>query len=206
MIKNIYIINNKTFNMEEYRDIPGFDGRYKISKDGRIISNARNGVRELKILHTAAGYPTVNLFYPDGRTNKKNKTKSLAYLVLISWGSPRPSLKHKVEFIDGNRQNVHIDNLRWITQADIARKMRSRIKATRGVSKIFLVVDGWDAANELFDNGLGYYKDNGKKYLGVVSVYSAKGFDEWYEKNKKKKCSNRGRNANRSTEAKPGEI
>lgn len=46
MIKKIYIINNKTFNMEEFKEIPGFDGRYKISKDGKIISNAREGIRE----------------------------------------------------------------------------------------------------------------------------------------------------------------
>ena len=181
--------------MEEFKEIPGFDGRYKISKDGKIISNAREGIRELKTQYTAAGYSTVNLFYPDGSTNKRNKSRSVAYLVLITWGSPRPSLKHKVHFKDGNRHNLHIDNLTWITQSDIAKRIKERYRVTKKKSKIVVVIDGWEAACEFFDCNIGYYKDKDKKFMDVISVYSIKGFEKWLEEEKAKKIKTRGRNA-----------
>jgi len=104
---------------ELWIEIPDTDGRYSISNFGRVRSNwsdrpDRNLKHRIKYekvsilkawVHTT-GYWRVSL----GRNNHKyvHRLMALAFL-------PNPDGLTQVDHIDGNRLNLSIDNLRWVS-------------------------------------------------------------------------------------------
>lgn len=110
--------------MTEWRDIPGYEGRYQASDDGRIKSLARkyinvNGARRTTpecVLSAAAGggrYLLVNLF-----TYGVGKSWKVHQLVTRTFHGPRPFPDAQVRHIDGDSFNNHAANLCWGTPAE----------------------------------------------------------------------------------------
>jgi hypothetical protein len=106
--------------VEEWRDIPGFEGSYQASSEGRIRSLARtvDGRWGSKIFVPETiksqcidryGYPCVGLSIGGGRS----ATKAVHTLVLSAFAGPRPSPRHQACHNDGSRANNHASNLRW---------------------------------------------------------------------------------------------
>jgi len=122
---------------ETWRDIIGYEGLYRISSEGRIMSRYRRPEAKGHIRETyldSEGYPQVRLV-KDGVT----VCYRVHYLVLLSFRGPRPQ-GYQCLHGDGNRQNVRLDNLRWGTQyenaADAVRHGTQVRGETNGRSKL----------------------------------------------------------------------
>lgn len=103
--------------MEEeiWKDIPGYEGYYKISSHGRVLRLPRgkqwphrqthNNIRHLRLEQN--GYLRVNL-------SKENNVKwhGVHRLVALSF-IPNPHNLPMINHRDENKQNNHVDNLEW---------------------------------------------------------------------------------------------
>ena len=90
-----------------WKDIKGFDGKYKISNFGEVMSIDYGKTKKSKLLtpkqhHT--GYLLVRLCYGDGRMPKNRTIHSLVAEAFI----PNPENKRCVNHKDGN--NTHKEN------------------------------------------------------------------------------------------------
>lgn len=94
--------------MEQWRDIPGYEGLYQVSSLGRVKSNKR-----IKSLRTdKRGYLTVWLCKDSVQKNyKAHRLVALAFI-------PNPENKKTVNHIDGDKQNNCVENLEWATHSE----------------------------------------------------------------------------------------
>lgn len=108
--------------LDELRPIPGFEGIYSVTADGRVWSHARfkrgrgeslcmQRGRWLKFDQTQ-GYLRAPL-NSDGRTRfvKVHRLVSEAYL-------PNPDGKPEINHRDGNKHNNACSNLEWVTRLE----------------------------------------------------------------------------------------
>jgi hypothetical protein len=112
----------ENLDVEEWKDIKGYEGRYMISNFGRVKSSQRtlvvNGrnvrisekIRALNV--NTSGYFQVGLY-------KKCKEESwrVHRLVAIHF-IDNPAGVNVVNHIDSNKLNNHVSNLEWCTVAD----------------------------------------------------------------------------------------
>lgn len=110
------------FKTPEWRDIPGYEGRYQASSDGQIKSLAREYINNLgllrslpeKVLSACAGkgrYLNVNLFKADGTRG----TRKVHHLIALTFHGSRPFPGAVVRHLDDDPLNNHVSNLRWGT-------------------------------------------------------------------------------------------
>jgi hypothetical protein len=115
--------------IELWRDVPGWEGLYRVSDRGRVKSLPRTVRRGRgngyvytfpgKILQTSGkheigGYPTIKLV---GK-NRKRQTTRIHTLVLTAFVGPRPKGMECCHFPDGNPQNNKLENLSWGTNKE----------------------------------------------------------------------------------------
>lgn len=99
--------------MEEvWKDIPGYEGRYKVSNMGRIFSVLKN--KFCKIDTHQKGYYTVTL-----SKNKHTTHKGIHYWVALAF-IPNPEHKPEVHHIDKDKRNNCVENLMWVTRKEHA--------------------------------------------------------------------------------------
>lgn len=92
---------------EEWRDVVGYEGRYRVSNFGRVLS-----VRQNLIMNTGKyGRPAVNLW-----KYNRMKRRMVHRLVLEAFIGPCPDGMECCHN-DGNPFNNNLDNLRWDTQS-----------------------------------------------------------------------------------------
>jgi hypothetical protein len=105
---------------EEWRPIPGYEGMYSVSNQGRVISHARwmgcnGGMRLSKERYLSLaqknGYLSVTLV-----KNKKTRWCGVHTLVAVAFIGARP-LGFQVCHNDGHRANNDLRNLRYDTPA-----------------------------------------------------------------------------------------
>ena len=91
--------------IEEWRDVPGYEGLYEVSNLGRV-RNIKTG-RILRPLKHAGGYLQVAL-YKNGtvRTSLINRLVALAFL-------PNPQNLPQINHKDEDKTNNTVDNLEW---------------------------------------------------------------------------------------------
>ena len=115
--------------MEIWKDIIGFEGLYKISSKGRVLSLGNNKNRKDKILKhwDQTGYPAVDL-----NKNGKSVKRLIHRLVAIHFiDNPfdLPVINHK----DNDKYNYSIDNLEWCLQSDNALHYKRRAQTVTGL-------------------------------------------------------------------------
>lgn len=90
---------------ETWKDVPGFEGRYKISSHGRIRN--RNGI--VKQQKKRNGYLSVGL--RDGSGRKYYSVHRLVAEIFVK--NENPDLFNQVNHKDENKSNNKAENLEW---------------------------------------------------------------------------------------------
>lgn len=111
------------FTAEEYKDIPGYEGKYQISNLGKIKSlpktwNTTMAIRTskeriLKQSKDRKGYFKVILC----KSPDEHKTERVHRLLAITF-IENPDNKQYINHIDGNKENNSLDNLEWVTHQE----------------------------------------------------------------------------------------
>lgn len=106
--------------------IPGYEGLYSITIDGRVWSHKKK-----KFLTPSYGltskYP-VYMLYKEGKRFRTTASRLVAITYI-----PNDNMNLVVDHIDGNIKNNHVSNLQWIEQKDNIR----RSYKTRGPNRYF---------------------------------------------------------------------
>jgi len=97
--------------VEEFRDIPGYEGLYQVSNLGNVKSLGNDRTRKEKILKPieTAGYFRVSL------SNRERITILLIHRIVAITFIPNPYNKRCVNHIDCDRSNNALSNLEWVT-------------------------------------------------------------------------------------------
>lgn len=109
------------YENEQWRDIPNAAGLYQVSNDGRV----RRGERILKHGKDHYGTHSVTIC-----VNMNKRSLLLAGLILETFGSARP-LNHICAHRDGNKDNLHINNLYWAPRPGVPKAWRGPSKKER---------------------------------------------------------------------------
>lgn len=103
-----------------WKTIPGTDGIYQASSDGRVrslghqtIKGYRKGVVLKQQIGSGNGYPIVRIRI-DGRGQQ---TRTVHSLVMLAFVGPRPE-GMEVRHLDGDRRNASADNLVYGTSSE----------------------------------------------------------------------------------------
>ncbi len=101
---------------EEWRDIPGYEGRYTVSNRGRVKSHLQRKSGRLLPGYDEQGYRVVSL------SDSYNKSKYVGIHRLVALAFiPNPENKPSVNHIDGVKDNNDISNLEWVTPKENTR-------------------------------------------------------------------------------------
>lgn len=98
------------FPGEVWKDIPGYEGLYKVSDLGSILNLHTN--KFLKKRLSTNGYYVVDL-----RKNHRSRVFRVHRLVALSF-IPFVDGKPFVNHVDGNKLNNNVSNLEWCTQSE----------------------------------------------------------------------------------------
>jgi hypothetical protein len=99
--------------MEEWRDIPGFEGLYQASSLGRVKSLQRKHELIMRLQTVRNGYIVVSLRIAAG-TKKLLRVHRLVAQTFIPNKENKPEVNHK----DGNKENNIAQNLEWVTSSE----------------------------------------------------------------------------------------
>lgn len=110
-------------NKEEWKDVVGYEGLYKVSNSGTVVSFPKtwlsgrwvvrtNPEQEMKYSVDRKGYHILGL-RKDGKL-KMHKVHRLVALAFIPNPDNKPVVNHK----DGTRNNNNVSNLEWTTHQE----------------------------------------------------------------------------------------
>jgi hypothetical protein len=113
-----------TISNEIWKDIPGFEGWYQVSPDGRVKSMARSTPTRNRWGPCLYNQPEKEIF---GRIDSYGYRRFSVCVagevssmfahtaVALAFIGPRPSPEHQVAHWNGDKLNNHFSNLRWAT-------------------------------------------------------------------------------------------
>ena len=115
---------------EEWRDISNYEGIYRVSNFGRVISKQfGNEWRLRKLIVNKDGYNIVTL-------SKNGKTKNfLVHRLVAMTFIPNPNNLPLVEHNDDNRLNNNVNNLSWSTNDDNMKHAVERKRMSYGENR-----------------------------------------------------------------------
>ena len=97
-----------------WKDIEGFEGRYRVSDTGEILNAKKNTLLALKV--DRDGYNQIGL---RKLGNRKKYWFSVHRLVALAFCERPEKLEHvEIDHIDQNKQNNIVTNLRWVTKQE----------------------------------------------------------------------------------------
>ena len=153
-------------NMNDFDNLIGFEGKYKINRQGQIWSCF---YRKLVIPSIDDGYLKLSL------TNKdKKKIKCFIHRLLAIQYIPTDNYDLVIDHIDRNRQNNSLDNLRWITR----RQNGNNIKECEGT--LFLDKSTTErTGKEFWKAGYSITDENGFRVRHQKSSHSKQEVEDW---------------------------
>lgn len=107
---------------ETWKSIEGTEGQYEVSDCGRVRSLTGPGGEPeiLSVTKNAAGYHIVAI-----RANGRATTRNIARLVACAFLGPPPGRPSQwiVQHRDGDRDNIRIENLEWVSRREKNQRM-----------------------------------------------------------------------------------
>lgn len=101
------------------KDIPGFEGKYKATRTGKIYS--------VRLKRTLRGYLHKGKAKYYWRVELGKGVKLYVHcLVCLAWHGPAPFERAQVRHLDGDTFHNKPDNLAWGSQADNERDKKCR--------------------------------------------------------------------------------
>lgn len=100
---------------EIWKDIAGYEGLYKVSSFGNIVSVKNDKRKAISQEVHQRGYLRVNLC--KGKVRKHYRVHRLVATAFID----NPLNLPQVDHIDGDKTNNHVNNLRWVDNATNSR-------------------------------------------------------------------------------------
>jgi NUMOD4 motif/HNH endonuclease len=108
---NLKLSMNLNAPIELWKPIAGYEGQYEVSSCGRVKSLRRN-----RILKTTKGNTSTARYYQVSLSvNGSLKAFMVHRLVAAAFIGPRPTPKHQINHISGNRFNNRASNLEYCT-------------------------------------------------------------------------------------------
>lgn len=130
---------------EEWRDIKGYEGYYKISNKGRVKSfvgwDGRKYVHREKLLkpyieETGNNYSRLVI----GLNKKKKREEFKVHQLVARAFIPNPKNRKEINHIDGNPFNNKVENLEWCTHGEnMIHAIKTGLKAIIYIPKSELV-------------------------------------------------------------------
>lgn len=103
---------------EEWREIPGSEGRYEVSDQGRVRSYRYHKQWHTEPLYLSTFVSNLGYVYQRLYIAGTDKNHGVHRLVMLAFVGPSElEVNHK----DGNRQNNHISNLEYMTHRENTR-------------------------------------------------------------------------------------
>lgn len=101
--------------MERWKDIQGYEGKYKVSNTGKIKSSV-TGLERKQRTHYKSGYSMVDLKSP-GNCKTVNVHRVVAAHFLKNKKGETAQVNHK----SGDKSNASIEELEWMTPSENSR-------------------------------------------------------------------------------------
>lgn len=167
---------------EEWKDVPGYEGRYQVSNRGRVRSRPRwvrtvggDGIPTQrlcpgKVLSPRGPRPFVELWI--GNTSVKER---VCRLVLLAFVGPCPKGMEACHFPDHDTRNNRLENLRWDTRKANSRDREAHGTMIRGESHYHATLTEEMVREARKLRALGWtYRLLGERYgCGTPAIYKA---------------------------------
>lgn len=138
-------MNSKETETEQWKDIESFEGKYKISSSGRIMSYYRTPhFVKLQISDNGDVFATlVTNVTGKGKTIMVGKEVAKAFV-------PNPENYKYISFKDGNKLNCHADNIEWVKLTDTMQNSYNiRNKEINQYTPDGIYIRTWKSAQEI---------------------------------------------------------
>ena len=150
--------------IETWKELQGYEDRYRISDHGRIWSKQKFKCMGERISKT--GYVNMSL----RQKNSPAKQHTLHRLVAIAF-IPNPENKPQVNHIDGDKQNNCVENLEWATCSEnIKHAFKLGLRDSKGAKNSQSKLTKEDVLWMRENKGKVLQKDMAKRF-GVSSKY-----------------------------------
>ena len=153
-------------NMNDFDNLIGFEGLYKINRQGQIWSCR---YAKLLLFQEKEGYAFIDLSNKD-----KQRKKCYIHRLLAIQYLRTDNYDLVVDHIDRNRQNNSLDNLRWVTQTQNG----NNIKKNEGT--LFLDKSTTErTGKEFWKAGYSITDENGFRVRHQKSSHSKQEVEDW---------------------------